>query len=765
MKKVITLLLLLGSMTAFTQGYYSVTQETFGRNRIQLRKLDWKTINSNNFEFNYYRGGQDIAVKAAKIAEKEYQKITDILGYTPFTTMKIFLYNTPRQMEQSNIGLTTPIEYDGGILNLSRSRIEIPYAGNDSIFKTQLVEEISSLFVYDMLFGGSLKEVLQSSLLLTVPEWYMSGIATYIAQDGMSANDISKVKETILRNDGKKLNHLNSEDAQIIGQSIWHYIAERYGRDNISNILNLTRIIRAEQSSITSTLGISFNRFLEQWKTYYLTNGTSAETKNIAVPSPQDQKPNFTKAANQIPKLNNLKENEVDTEHYEFDEVNVLKSKEFLSDVLPEQTSTFNRSRLTRNTEELKISAPKAYQNLLLTQELKTDIYNDPVRRIGLNANLSLNDLLENHVIDFDLFITPTVKNHDISASYFNYEKRVDWGLTFERRSIILDSRAEKQFYIFNPLNIALRRETLSRRVLLHKLMGTVSYPLSQNLKVNLLPSIFFNNDIDYYEVANDINKDSYAGLKAEIVYDNTKKLLGDGFLSGTRAKISYQKNLAFSNPDENFNGLNIDIRHYQNITSGLQFAGRFNFGNSYGMSPKYTFLGGMENTLNRDIYSSPNQIGETPGNLKDIVFYNYAGNLRGFDFAKLYGSKHILVNLELRLSLAGYFSKNTVTSSMIRNLQLVLFNDIGTAWNGDKGPWSRQNSLNTQVVGGSALEGVNSPFYAVVTNFKNPFLSGYGGGIRTTLLGFFVKADYAFGLENKEFGKGKFYLSLGHDF
>ncbi|WP_341226884.1 hypothetical protein [uncultured Arcticibacterium sp.] len=765
MKKVFTLLLLLGSLTAVSQGYYSVTQETFGRNRIQLRKLDWKTINSNNFEFNYYRGGQDIAMKAAKIAEKEYQKITDILGYTPFTTMKIFLYNTPRQMEQSNIGLTTPIEYDGGILNLSRSRIEIPYTGNDSIFKTQLVEEISGLFVYDMLFGGSLKEVLQSSLLLTVPEWYMAGIGAYIAKDGMTTEDIAKVKETILKNDGKKLNHLNSEDAEIIGQSIWHYIAERYGRDNISNILNLTRIIRAEQSSITSTLGISFNRFLEQWKAYYLTNGATPETKNIAVSSPEDQKPNFSKLANQVPKLKNLKDNEVDTEYYEFEEDNILKSKDLLSDVLPEQTSTFNRSRLSRATEELKISAPKAYQNLLLAQELKTDIYNDPVRRIGLNAGLTLNDLLENHVIDFNLFITPTVKNHDIKASYFNYEKRVDWGLTFERRSVFLDSRAEKQFYILNPLNLALRTETLSRRILLHKLMGTISYPLSQNLKVNLLPSVFFNNDIDYYEVANEIKKNSYAGLKAEVVYDNTKKSLGDGFLSGTRAKVSYQKNLAFSNPDENFNGLNIDLRHYQNITSGIQFAGRFNFGNSYGMSPKYTFLGGMENTINRDIFNNNSQTSGTSGDLKDIVFYNYAGNLRGFDFAKLYGSKHILINLELRLSLAGYFSKNTVTSSMIRNLQLVLFNDIGTAWNGDKGPWSRQNSLNTQIVGGSKLPSDNSPFYAVVTNFKNPFLSGYGGGIRTTLLGFFVKADYAFGLENKEFSKGKLYISLGHDF
>jgi hypothetical protein len=760
MNKVFPLLLLFGSFSSFSQSFYPLSQEEFGKNRIQLRKLDWKTITSNNFEFNYYRGGDEIARKAATIAEGEYRKITEILGYTPFTTMKIFLYNTERQMEQSNIGLTAPIEFDGGILNLSRSRVEIPYAGNDSLFKKELVKQISGLFVYDMLFGGSLKEVLQSSLLLTVPEWYMSGIAAYIANDGMKPEDYAKAKEAIIRNNNRKLSMLSGEDAQIIGLSIWNYIAQRYGIDNISNILNLTRIIRTEQSSITSTLGVSFPRFTAEWKNFYIV-GKTVEPKNIptSAPSPESKsKPNEP--------LANLRDKEIDTENYEFDEVNVLKAKVLIRRIEPEHSSTFNRSRLNRGLEDLKISPPKAYQNLLLTQDLKTDFYNDPIRRIGINNSLMINDLLENHIFKFDLFLTPVVKNHDIKASYYNYEKRIDWGISFDRKSILLDSRAEKQFYIFQPLSIIPRKETLNRRIYLHRLEGHVSYPFTSHLKVNFTPSAFFNNDIDYYEVSKNTINRSYAGLKTEMVYDNTSKIMGDAFLSGTRAKISYSKNLGITDGEDNFNGFFIDARHYQTITSGIQLAARFNYGNSSGKSPKYTFLGGMENTINRTINEFPNQVGATAGNkLRDIVFYNYGGNLRGFDFAKLYGTKHLLFNLELRFSMAGYLPRNTVTSSIIRNLQVVLFSDIGTAWNGEKGPWSRQNSLNTQTIGGSNLENINNPFYAVVTNFKNPFLIGYGGGLRTTILGFFIKADYGIGLENKEFGPGKFYLSLGHDF
>ena len=745
---------------SFGQGYFPLSQETFGKNRIQLRKLDWRSINSNNFEFNYYRGGDALAQKAAKIAEGEYRKITEVLGYTPFTTMKIFLYNSPTQLAQSNIGLTTPIDYDGGILNLSRSRIEIPYPGTDSVFKQQLIKEISSLFVYDMLYGGSLKEVLQSSLLLTVPEWFMAGIAAYIADDDITPEDVVEIQAAIARNENKKISYISGKDAEIIGRSIWHYIAVRYGRDNISNILNLTRIIRAEQSSITSTLGVSFNRFSRDWKSFYQ-NGARvvSEKSNSEIPQNVVQKEEKATFLNQTKPLKDLKDGEIDTEFYEFDEVNVLKAEENSKLVQEEHSSTFNRNRLNRGSAELKITPPRTYENLLVTQDLKTEFYNDPVRKIGMHNSLTINDLLENHVINFDLFITPTLKNHDIKASYMNYKSRVDWGFFFDRRSILMEDVSEKQFYLFRPLKILLPDISLSRRIFLHTVGANIQYPLSENLRISFSPRVFFSNDIDYFNLDKTVLNSSYAGLKTSIVYDNTVKSNSYGSLSGTRAKLNYEKNVGFSDIEKNFNRLNLDARHYQPLVRGVQFAGRLAYGKSNGNSPKYTFLGGMENTLNRSVFQTPSRVSGEPGDLRDIAFYNYAGNLRGFDFAKLYGTNYLLTNLELRLSISSFFPKNTVTSSVIRNLQIVAFNDIGTAWNGNKGPWSRQNSLNTQEIG------TGNPFLAVVTNFKNPFLSGFGFGMRTTVLGLVLKADYAVGRENKEFGAGKFYFSLGQDF
>ncbi|UOQ73904.1 hypothetical protein [Hymenobacter cellulosilyticus] len=60
---------------------------------------------------------------------------------------------------------------------------------------------------------------------------------------------------------------------------------------------------------------------------------------------------------------------------------------------------------------------------------------------------------------------------------------------------------------------------------------------------------------------------------------------------------------------------------------------------------------------------------------------------------------------------------------------------------------------------------GNGNGFTATVVNFRNPLLIGYGFGMRTTLLGFYGKADVAWGQEDYVQKGPKFYFTLGYDF
>jgi hypothetical protein len=744
---------------AYGQRYYGVSEESFGQSKIQKKRFDWKTIRSNNFEFNFYRGGEDLARKAAKKAEAEYNKITETLGYTPFSVMKVFIYNSIEDQSQSNIGNTAPLDLDGGILNLSKARVQLPYQKNDSLFYNQLIKEIANLFVYDMLYGGSLKEAVQSQLLLMVPEWYIGGVSAYIAEADNSKK-FELFKEVISRTQNGKLSSLGGKDAELVGQSIWHYIALKYGKDNISNILNLTRIIRNEQSSITSTLGISFSKFQREWRSFYLEGNQTQEQKKEVVKVEETNPMNTS--------LTNLREGEIDTDNYVFDEANIQRYKvqKKPSESVGVTLGDSEKETIKKPGDEFKLSPIKGYNNLLVSGGNDIDVLIDPTRRFGIGYKLMFNDLLENNVFTLKTYVRPSApffKNYDYSLSYGNFSKKIDYLFKFEKRSINFDGIDEDNNYLFRPLKIYPQSDKtilLSRRIVYQKFSAGLSYPFSENLKLEFTPAFLKATDIDYELPGRQNLNNIYLSAGLNVVYDNTTAS-PNGFDLGTKGKLSLERNLNFSDNKQNFDNINLDVRHYQKVLKGLILAGRLNFGRSIGKAPKYSYLGGMENTINRTIYDAQGLLPGPTGDFRDILFYNFPGQLRGFDFARLFGHNFLLSNIELRGHLAEYFPRSSMSSSFLRSLQLVAFYDVGTAWNGNKGPFSRQNSLNTILIGTDGI----SPFFAEVTNFRNPFLMGTGVGMRTTVLGLFVKVDYAVGKEDQDFSKPKFYVSIGKDF
>ena len=51
------------------------------------------------------------------------------------------------------------------------------------------------------------------------------------------------------------------------------------------------------------------------------------------------------------------------------------------------------------------------------------------------------------------------------------------------------------------------------------------------------------------------------------------------------------------------------------------------------------------------------------------------------------------------------------------------------------------------------------------VEYFRDPLVMGFGTGVRTQLLGYFVKLDYGWGIDTRIVQAPKLYLSFGMDF
>ena len=145
----------------------------------------------------------------------------------------------------------------------------MPFTGQETEFKRELSTQITEVLLNDMMYGGSLKEVLQSSYLLQLPDWFIAGASAYAAEgwsvemDGFM-RDMTKQYPT-----GTARRRSFCATPQLAGQSIWNYVAERYGYTTIQNILNLTRITRDVEVGISSSLNVPFQSFLKDWLTYY----------------------------------------------------------------------------------------------------------------------------------------------------------------------------------------------------------------------------------------------------------------------------------------------------------------------------------------------------------------------------------------------------------------------------------------------------------------------------------------------------------------
>jgi Tol biopolymer transport system component len=242
--------------------------EIFGKNRIQYRTFDWYFLSGENFDVYYYDGRRAVATEALNYLESEFDRITDLIGYAPYFKTRIFLYNSLADQRQSNVGLNRSEFNVNGEIEFIKPYIEVSHLGTAQEFKQELLFKVSNLLVNEMMYGGNLKEMFQSALLMNLTEWFVSGAAQYVSR-GWTAEMDDYIREIVRTKRINKVSKFTGREAALVGQSFWNFIAEKYGKSSISNILNYTRITRNEERSILITLGVNYKQVMKEWQQYY----------------------------------------------------------------------------------------------------------------------------------------------------------------------------------------------------------------------------------------------------------------------------------------------------------------------------------------------------------------------------------------------------------------------------------------------------------------------------------------------------------------
>jgi hypothetical protein len=242
--------------------------ERFGKNRVQYKQFRWNYLSSENFDVYFYDDRKRVAQEALDYLEKEFDRITDLIGFYPYQKTKVFLYSSVADLQQSNIGLNKQQFSAGGETDFVKPYLEVAHPGTVEEFKEELIYKFSELMLNEMMFGGSLKDMFQNAVLLNLPDWFVDGASLYVAKGWNDEMD-DFVRQLMTEKKANKALRMTGPEAALVGQSIWNYIVEKYGKSSVNNILNYTRIIRNEERSILITLGIPFRQLMVDWKNYY----------------------------------------------------------------------------------------------------------------------------------------------------------------------------------------------------------------------------------------------------------------------------------------------------------------------------------------------------------------------------------------------------------------------------------------------------------------------------------------------------------------
>ena len=357
----------------------------------------------------------------------------------------------------------------------------------------------------------------------------------------------------------------------------------------------------------------------------------------------------------------------------------------------------------------------------------------------GLNVlfKIGLSDLFEDKRIVAGFRISGTLDNEYL-LSWENRIRKVDRQLVLHRQS----------FLKVNGYAGVTKIQT-------HDARYTWKIPFSEVSATKL--SIMYRNDRMVFASVSDESLpkphayDNYGGAKIEYIFDNTRKR-GLNLYNGTRFKMWGEYWRLVKEERHDLITFGFDFRNYKKIHRDLIWANRVAGATSLGTDRLIYYLGGVDNWLNPQFDRTINIVKP-----EQYQFQTLATNMRGFKQNIRNGNNFVAWNSEIRWPIFKYLLNRPIRSDFIQNFQIIGFGDLGMAWYG-KNPYSEDNVLNKNVY-------VGNPVTLIIYNQKEPIVGGYGFGLRSRLLGYFIRVDFAWGVDDRKVQKGMTYLSLTTDF
>ena len=245
-------------------------QDYFGQNQVQYTHFDWHQLETDHFLIYYYPVERPAAMDAARMAERDYARLSRILDHKFIEKKPIILFASRTDFGQNNV--TGDLgEAVGGVTESLRHRMLLNFTGDYRTFEHVLMHEMTHAFQFDMFARGHAGNGLNTLAKVNPPAWFTEGMAEYLSLGPSTPLTDAWMRDAALNGTIPTIAQMTDDPEKYFpyryGHSLWAYIGARWSDDAIGQILRATPSLGVDKA-IKRQTGLTLDELGEEWKEY-----------------------------------------------------------------------------------------------------------------------------------------------------------------------------------------------------------------------------------------------------------------------------------------------------------------------------------------------------------------------------------------------------------------------------------------------------------------------------------------------------------------
>jgi Tol biopolymer transport system component len=239
----------------------------FGQNKVQYETFNFKVKATEHFDIYYYPEEQQAVELAARLAERWYARLSRVLRHELSSRQPIILYAAHPHFQQTNALQGDIGEGTGGVTEMFKRRVILPFAGGLAETDHVLGHELVHAFQYDISAQEDAEGRPSGPGVVSLPLWFIEGMAEYLSLGPVDSNTAMWVRDASSREKMPTIDKLNDPDffPYRYGHAFWAYVAGRWGDSAVGDMLRATGPNGDIEGAIVEVLGSDKDTLTKDW--------------------------------------------------------------------------------------------------------------------------------------------------------------------------------------------------------------------------------------------------------------------------------------------------------------------------------------------------------------------------------------------------------------------------------------------------------------------------------------------------------------------